>query len=141
MSYKIAALPQTLIEPMWETVKPHLERVIELVADETTIEHIFDKALSGEVLIIVICKGVDIIAAMTADIRSYDTGLKALHIPQLGGDDFFEWRDQLDSVLFAIAKDFNCSQLRIVGRRGWVKALKDLGWEEQYVILKKDVGA
>lgn len=139
MSYKIAALPQTLIEPMWNSVVPHLERVIELVADETSLDSIFQKSLSGEMLIILICEGASIIAAVTAEIRIYDSGFKALHIPQLGGDKFFEWRDQLDSVLNAIAKDFNCSQLRIVGRRGWIKALKDLGWEEQYVVLKKEV--
>jgi hypothetical protein len=141
MSYKIAALPQTLIEPMWSAVEPHLARVTDIVSDETTTKHIREKALTGEVLIIVICKGADIIAAMTADIRTYDTGLKALHIPQLGGDDFFEFRDQLDLVITAIAKDFGCDQLRVIGRRGWVKALKDLGWEEQYVVLKKDLEA
>jgi hypothetical protein len=140
MSYKIAALPQTLVQPVWPLIVEHLERVVALVSDETTIEHILERALSGEVLIIVISKGEAIVAALTADIRTYDTGLNALHIPHLGGEDFDEWRDQLDSVLYAIAKDFNCNQLRIVGRRGWVKALKDLGWEEQYVVLKKDIG-
>lgn len=139
MNYKIAALPQTLVEPMWPMVEPFIARVIGLVEEETTSACIKEKAIAGDVLIIVICKGADIIAAMTADIRVYDTGLKALHMPQLGGDEFFEWRDQLNDVVTAVAKDFGCDQLRIIGRRGWVKALKDLGWEEQYVVLKKDL--
>lgn len=139
-NFKIAALPQTFIEPVWHLIEPHIARVTEIVDDETTPMHIKEKALIGEVLIITISEGDKIIAALTADIRTYDTGMKALHLPHLGGDKFFQWRDQLNIVVNAIAKDFDCQQLRIVGRRGWVKALKDLGWEEQYVVLKKDIG-
>lgn len=139
MSYKIAALPQTLIEPVWPMITPHLEKVLDLVSDELTLEGIKSKAISGDILILTVCKGPDIIAALTLEIRTYETGLRVLHLPHLGGDEFFEWRPQMDTVVESIAKDFDCHQLRIVGRRGWIKALKDLGWEEHYVVVKKDL--
>lgn len=140
MTYKIAALPQTLVDPLWPNLEPHLARVVELVSDETSLEIVKQKAISGEVLILVVVKGPDIIAVLTGDIRDYDTGLKVMHIGMLGGDDFFEWRNQMQDVLVAISMDFCCDQVRIVGRKGWQRALKDIGWEEQYTVMKFDTG-
>ena len=134
--YKIAAIPQTLVEAVWDRLTPHIERVIAIVDEETTIEHVKSKALSGNLLVLAICKDSDIIAALTLDIRDFDTGMKALYIPMLGGDEFFDWYEQAFEVVKAIAKDFKCTQIRAAGRRGWTRALKSIGWEEQYTVIK-----
>lgn len=139
MTYKLAAIPQTLVEPIWAQLEPHIARVVSIVDEETTIEVVKEKAISGDVLLLSVCKGTDIIAVLTMDIRDFDTGMKALYIPMLAGDEFFEWFDQAFTVVKAIAKDFGCSQIRAAGRRGWTKALKPHGWEEQYTIIKYDV--
>lgn len=140
MSYKIAAVPQTLVESVWHMLEPHIKRVVEIVDEETTIDTVKEKAICGDVLLLAISKESDIIAVMTLDIRDFDTGMKALFIPMLGGDEFFEWFDQAFAVVKAIAKDFGCSQIRAAGRRGWTKALRPHGWEEQYTIIKYDIG-
>ncbi len=139
MTYKIAALPQPLIEPIWPLVAPHIARVVKMVDDETTLEHVKAKALAGDVLIVAVSKGSDVIAAFTADIREFDTGMKALYIPMLAGDNLNEWLHQAMNVMHAVAKDFKCDQMRACGRRGWTKVLKDIGWEEQYTVIKFDV--
>ena len=138
--YKIAAIPQMLVETIWDRLTPHIERVVKIVDEETTIEHVKNKAISGDLLILAICKDVDIIAAITLDIRDFDTGMKALYIPMLGGDEFFEWYEQAFEIIKTIAKSFGCSQIRAAGRRGWPRALKSIGWEEQYTIIKYDMG-
>jgi len=137
--YKIAAIPQTLVKSIWDRLAPHIARVIEIVDEETTIEHVKTKAISGDLLILAICKCDDIVAVLTLDIRDFDTGMKALYIPMLGGDEFFNWYEQAFEVVKAIAKDFKCTQIRAAGRRGWPKALKSIGWEEQYTVIKYNV--
>jgi hypothetical protein len=138
-AYKIAAIPQTLIEAVWDKVLPHIARVVELVEDETTVEHVKTKAISGELLILAICNEAKVVAALTLEVRTFDTDMKALYIPMLGGDEFFDWYEQAFEVVKAIAKDFNCVQIRAAGRRGWTKTLKHIGWEEQYVVIKYNV--
>lgn len=52
-----------------------------------------------------------------------------------------EWMDRFLDIVKAIAKDFNCTELRgIAARKGWMRKLKPLGWSEVSTIIKCDVG-
>jgi hypothetical protein len=139
MTYKIAAIPQTLVEPIWDKILPHIKRVVDIFDDETTVEHVKNKAIAGDLLILAICRGANIVAVLTLDIRELDTGIRALYMPMLGGDEFFDWYEQTFEVVKAIARDFKCTQIRAAGRRGWIRAVKPIGWKEQYTIIKYDM--
>jgi len=139
MTYKIAAIPQTLVESIWDKILPHIRRVVDLFDDEATVEHVKNKAVAGDLLVLAICKEADIIAVLTLDIRVLDTGIRVLYMPMLGGNEFFDWYEQTFEVVKAIAKDFNCTQIRGAGRRGWIKAVKPIGWKEQYTVIKYDM--
>ena len=60
---------------------------------------------------------------------------KVLHI-FLGGGDLEEIKSMQPDVI-AWAKSQDCESLTMTGRKGWSKALADIGWKSQLVLLEK----
>ena len=138
--FKIAALPVTLIELLWDRLEPFIDNVVRYSHNEATTETAKEQMLAGNVLTVVVCEDQEIIALTLLEIRTFDTGEKALFIPIFGGSKMAEWTDQMLNVLHAIAKDFGCTQLRGIGaRKGWVRYLKTKGWEEYSVTVGCEV--
>ena len=138
--YSIAAVPRPLVDVVWHQVEPILQRVVDFVPDELSCEDIRTKLLIDENLLLTINNGSTICAVAILEIVEYSDRLKALFMKALAGDGFDEWADQLESVLDALAKDFECNQIRMTGvRKGWIKKLAPYGWTESYVIMKKEV--
>lgn len=62
---------------------------------------------------------------------------KYLHVFLAGGD-LSEIKTTNDS-LKAAAKDLGCAGVTLAGRRGWIKALKDIGWRESCTTVMTDL--
>ena len=60
---------------------------------------------------------------------------KVLHI-FFGGGDLEEIKSMQPDVI-AWAKSQDCESLTMTGRKGWSKALADIGWKSQLVLLEK----
>lgn len=60
---------------------------------------------------------------------------KVLHIFLAGGD-LEEIKSMQDSVDHW-GKLQGCTSMTMTGRRGWTKAIKDIGWKEQLVLMEK----
>ena len=140
MSYQIAAIPVTLVEVLWDRLLPHIQRVVDIAPDELTVEKIKERSLTADIVLTTISKGSNIIGVITLEIRTFDTGIRALYLPVIGGNEMFDWMDQYLDVAHAIAKDFNCQQIRgLAARKGWMRVLKDKGFEEVYTAVKCEV--
>jgi hypothetical protein len=137
----IAAVPASMIPLVWDRVVPQLEKPIALSHGEVTLDSIKARIMSGDVLLITVSRGIEIIAVNTVEVRESESGLRALYIPLIGGSEMEEWMDRFLKIVKAIAKDFNCTELRgIAARKGWMRKLKPLGWSEVSTIIKCDVG-
>lgn len=138
--YKIAAIPIPLVDVLWETIEPILQRVVDVAHDEINCESIRQRVLRGDVLLLVICKGEEIIAVNTAEVRIFDTGKRALYIPIVGGDELDGWMHQFLEVAKSIAIEYKCEELRgLAARRGWLKKLAPLGWKEAHTVVSFDI--
>ena len=62
---------------------------------------------------------------------------KVFHIFLAGGD-LDQIKDFSDSAIY-FAKLNGCSAMTLAGRRGWVKALGDLGWEEKFATMSVEI--
>jgi hypothetical protein len=132
--YNVAAIPINLVEPLWEKMRPIIDDVVKYSHGEATTETAKEQILAGNLLPIVVFIEDEIVALTLIEIKTFDTGEKALFIPVFGGKYMSEWTGQMLNVLHAIAKDFGCSELRGIGaRKGWARYLKDFGWEEYSV--------
>ena len=137
----IAAVPCTMIDLIWDKVDHILARPIAKAHRELTIESLYAKLKSGEALLMTVSRGSEVIAAATLEVRTFESGMKALYIPLVGGTDMDSWMLRFLEIAKAIAKDFGCEELRgVAARKGWLRKLQDLGWEEVSVAIKCKVG-
>jgi len=63
--------------------------------------------------------------------------LKTLHIFLAGGD--LEEIKGIDSTLEFLCQEIGADYISLSGRRGWIKALADIGYELSHVTLAKKV--
>ena len=63
--------------------------------------------------------------------------LKTLHIFLAGGD--LEEIKTIDSTLEFLCQEIGADYISLSGRRGWIKALADIGYELSHVTLAKKV--
>ena len=137
----VSAIPKTMIDVIWGKVHPHIIRPIELSHGEVTEEEVRKSLSSGKTMLIVISEGEDIIAVNTLDVRIFDSGKRVLYIPLTGGDKLDLWMPKFLDVAKAIARDYRCEELRgLAVRKGWMKKLAPMGWEEVHTVISCNVG-
>jgi hypothetical protein len=137
VNYQITPVPQTLIEFLWPQIEGFIQSVVDVSHDEVTVESIKSRLIEGSSLLLVTSRLGEIIAATMIEIRTFDSGIKALYIPVVGGTEMDNWSDQFFRIVHAIAKDFGCRELRgLAARKGWVRKLKDKGWEEVCINMR-----
>jgi len=73
---------------------------------------------------------------MVTEILNYPRK-KVFHIFLAGGD-LNQIKDFSDSAIH-FAKLNGCTAMSLAGRRGWVKALADLGWEEKFTTMSVEI--
>jgi hypothetical protein len=73
---------------------------------------------------------------MVTEILNYPRK-KVFHIFLAGGD-LAQIKDFSDSAIH-FAKLNGCTAMSLAGRRGWVKALADLGWEEKFTTMSVEI--
>lgn len=140
MNYHFAVIPTNLIEAMWDKIEPHVQRVVDASAGEITAETVKQKALEDKSSIVAVCKGDMIVAVNTLEVCTYDSGMRALLIPVVGGTEAFEWGPAFLAECNQLAKSLGCSEMRgFSSRQSWLKVLKNYGWYESHFVIKRDV--
>lgn len=140
MNYHFAVIPTNLIEVLWDKIEPHVQRVVDASAGEITCESVKQKALDDKSSIVVVCKGNQIVAVNTVEVCTYDSGMKALLIPVVGGTEAFEWGPAFLAECNQLAKSLGCSEMRgFSTRESWKRVLKNYGWYESHFVIKRDV--
>jgi hypothetical protein len=135
-NYHIEIIHPAMIESKWEEMLPHLMRVVEVSNNEFTEETIRQKAFNGNSLLVAIYENKQIIAVTTAEIVTYDSGLRSLLIPIFGGNKLVEWGDEWLEMMKHLAKHFNCTELRgLAVRDGWLRLLQTRGFNEVHTVI------
>jgi hypothetical protein len=132
--------PLSILE-RWEELLPHINLVVKVSNDEFTADTIKQRALNNNGLMIAILKDEVVVAVTTAEVVTYDSGLRSLLIPIFGGAGLFEWGLEWLELHKKIAKQLNCTELRgLAVRSGWMEILKDYGWSENHVVITMQLG-
>ena len=137
----ISAVPCTMIDMIWDKVEPLVQLVVEKSPEDIVSEVTKDHLVNGDLLLITISRGSDIIAINVLDIRTLDSGIKALYVCITSGSEMSLWMDNFLEFVIAIAKSHNCIEIRgFAVRNGWIRKLKPYGWEELFVTLRYKIG-
>ena len=119
-----------------------MQLVVNASAGEITCGSVLNKAMSGECSIVAVIRTDNgaIVALNTVEICTYDSGMKALLIPVVGGTEAFEWGPDFLAECNQLAKATGCSEMRGFSTRElWKRVLKDYGWEESHFVIKRIV--
>lgn len=135
--YIISAIPVEMIDPIWPMAEPHLQKVVDVAHGEVTLESLKMRFLSLSAILLTINKGLNIVAVNSLEIRTFDSGVRAMFIPVTGGSELDGWYNQFMEVAISIAKEHGCTELRgLAARRGWLRKLEPLGWETLHQVVR-----
>jgi hypothetical protein len=137
----IAAVPANVIDLVWSRVEPLIRSVEALAPIDISTARVRDELRLGNKLLVTIARGEEIIAINVLDVRTLDSGAKVLYIPITAGTDIDSWLAEFLEVAEKIAIDYNCLELRgLAVRKGWLPKLKQYGWEEAFVTIRRKIG-
>lgn len=75
-------------------------------------------------------------SALVCEVQTFPR-LQSFHV-WLAGGDLAELRSS-QPQLEDYARRLGCSRISIAGRRGWVRAIEDLGYREKYTTIVKEI--
>ncbi len=79
----------------------------------------------------------EVVAAMTTELVFYPRK-KICRIVTLGGWDFQQWGEHIELVA-DWARSTGCDHIETFARKGFARAAKRFGFEEQYTVLSKSL--
>lgn len=135
-------VPQQIIPVIWEKVQPYLKAVADVSSGDLTIDSIFADMCEGKSIVVIAIDGYRIIGINTLQVHTFDSGLKCLYIPIIGGERIDEWGEEFFCMCKEFAKQNGCTELRgMAARGGWLRKLKqhDLNWQPCYEVIRYDL--
>lgn len=139
--YTITVVHQSLIDIIWDQVGPIVDRVVEKAPLDMSTEKVKERLVSGEDALMAVYDGVTIIGIVVLTVRVLDAGTRVLLLPVVGGDDIDNWMDKGFKLIFGIAKQYNCTELRgLSARKGWLRKMSNYGWEEVFTTVRLPIG-
>ena len=94
--------------------------------------------MSGNEGLFVIEDGGDIIGAVTYEVIGYDTGLRVLAINYAGGVNMDTQMPAVMEMFHALKRHFMCDRVRITGRKGWVRYMKQFGFTDTHYSVEME---
>ena len=133
----VIIVPQEHRHIIFPKVKHYLERATALSGSRATIEEVENNVLNKEhQLWIAFTDDNDIVATADTEIILYGTGTKTLVGHFIGGKDLESWKQPIVDAMAMFGKAEGCSRIEFMGRRGWTKPLKQIGWKETYRVYE-----
>jgi len=136
----VSAVKKELVPVVWPMVEKHFQRAISHSNGEMTMKEVYDKMLKGSMLLVTISVESKIEAAIAIEQRVFPSGKRVMNLTLLGGSAMEHWMDEFSDIADKLAIDYNCDEIYIVGRKGWVRALKNYGFETVHTVVGRKVG-
>ena len=135
-------VPSKFVDEVWERVEPFLKRGVDASRGRYDMPSLYKEVKSGNQHLWVIFKDDDnLVCSLTTQFAYYPLRVN-LSTPFAGSDDESiskeDWQD-VALILMDWARLHGCSALEIVGRRGWVRTLKEVGLEESFTTVEGEI--
>ncbi len=136
----LKSVPSHDIDAVWPDIVGYLDFAEARSHGTLTAERIRDAIRDRDMQALVAVDDDDEITGVAVtEVRVAATGTRVLHIVALAGDNFEEWQEEGDRVLRQWARSIEAPVVQMVGRKGWAKRLKHLGWQEDAVMMTLDL--
>lgn len=129
--------PETAQEYEKEIIQ-HVNKAFENGMMTMTAEEVFDEILEEYMQAWAVVLNDQVIGVCVTEILSLQTHFE-LFVVAVAGENFEAYKNELDCELTKFAQLENCLAIRSVSRRGMVKALKNLNYKEDLVVMRKSL--
>jgi len=139
--YKIEQVLGEDILLRYKEIKIELEKALKYSSGEWSASQIVTKTISEPHLFHIweISKDGSIVAIGSTRVLQYNNFV-ALHIITLGGKNIYDEMPNLITIFENIVKEYEIIDvLEYTGRRGFIKQLSTVGWEERYTTMRKSL--
>ena len=137
----VSGIPSRYIDDVWEHCEEYVVMGINKAQEEMNEHDIYYFLKDGEMQLWVVFdedNDKEIKAVVTTQIINYPQK-KVCRIVTLGGKGMDEWVSQVLDVLEEWAEEQDCEAMETVCRKGFVKKLKNFGYEQTYTIVGKEL--
>ena len=128
-----------LVDQAWSDIAPFIEDAVDESCGELTVQDIKRRIEDTTAIALCIINEDMLLAVGILEKIIYPSSKTVLGIICLGGTQMEDWVEAIDHAIVSIAEEQDCHEVRIVGRPGWVKTLKKIGWGQTHVILSKRI--
>jgi hypothetical protein len=126
------------LPPIWEEVSELLGPACDTSFGQDTIRTLRASLMSGNEGLFVIEDGDQIIGAVTYEVVGYDTGLRVLAINYAGGVAMDSQMPAVIDMFHALKRHFMCDRVRITGRKGWIRYMKQFGFTDTHYSVEME---
>ena len=126
------------LPPIWDEVSELLGPACERSFGQDTIQTLRASLMSGNEGLFVIEDRSEIIGAVTYEVIGYDTGLRVLAINYAGGVAMDSQMAEVMDMFHALKRHFMCDRVRIMGRKGWVRYMKQFGFTDTHYSVEME---
>jgi hypothetical protein len=136
----LAQWPVELFDQLPERVTGDILSALEYSFGERSLKHVLDDLYSGEKQIWLHSTGEVFTATVITQIVEYPSK-RTCEVTYLGGDgslDIIRDKKHVQQVE-EWARYNQCQDIQIIGRKGWLRVLKDQDYTERYITLGKQL--
>ena len=126
------------LPPIWEEVSELLGPACDRSFGQDTIQTLRASLMRGSEGLFVIEDRSEIIGAVTYEVIAYDTGLRVLAINYAGGVAMDSQMPAVIDMFHALKRRFMCDRVRIMGRKGWVRYMKQFGFTDTHYSVEME---
>lgn len=123
---------------IWGVVSELLAPACERSQGQDTIQTLRASLMKGKEGLFVVRDGEDIIGAVTYQATEYDTGLRLLDINYAGGVAMGTQMPAVIDMFHQLKQAFMCDRVRITGRKGWIKYMKQFGFTDTHYSVEME---
>lgn len=132
-----------IVEPkdlpqIWDIVAEFLGPACDVSFGQETLGTARQSLIKGIDGLFVVLDGNEIIGAVTYHVMEYDTGLRLLDIPLAGGVDMDSQMPAVMGMFNHLKKAFMCDRIRITGRKGWIRYMKQFGFVDTHYTVEME---
>lgn len=123
----------------WDELIKFLQPAIDESNGELTERDVMEKLVEGSIILAAVYDDQTLIAVVVYEMIHFDSGKKVINIQLAGGERLDEWFRQAVDIANYIALERDADDIYVIGRPGWQRKLKQLGFEVVHTVLHKEV--
>ena len=136
---KIIPIPPQEVPAVFPSIKELVLRSLEYAHGNLNVDDVYSHLISSQtVLWLVTDEKFNIQSFIITDVQQYPRR-KVIRILLSAGKEMESWKKEATEAFIVWAKHIGASQIEVIGRKGWEKALNNLDYKFGHVVLVKEI--